>query len=281
MPSWRRCRAGAEALEPRALPADLPLFEDLPGAPGDWALFLDLDGTLIDIAARPEAVQVTDDLLPALVRLTNLLDGAVAVVTGRRLADIDNLLGPLPVPVAGLHGAAIRIDGELLAAEGAQDIPAPLTEALLGFVHARPGLLLEPKGASTAVHYRNAPERAAEVEAEVLRLVGLFAPGHDVQPGKMVFEIKPRGVNKGLAIGTLLETPRFRGRRPAVFGDDLTDEAGFLVARGKGGVATIVGEPPRPTAADFRLPSPAAMRAWLGRAFAAETGQGDAAKKSA
>jgi trehalose 6-phosphate phosphatase len=95
-----------------------------------------------------------------------------------------------------------------------------------------------------------------------------------------VFEIKPRGVNKGIAIGTLLETPRFRGRRPAVFGDDLTDEAGFLVARGKGGVATIVGEPPRPTAADFRLPSPAAMRAWLGRAFAGDAAERDA-KKSA
>jgi trehalose 6-phosphate phosphatase len=88
-------------------------------------------------------------------------------------------------------------------------------------------------------------------------------------------------VNKGLAIARLLDTPRFRGRRPAVFGDDLTDEAGFLLARGKGGVATIVGEPPRPTAADFRLPGPAAMRAWLGRAFTGEAGHGDAAKKSA
>lgn len=250
------------------LPADLPLFAGLPGSPDEWALFLDLDGTLIDIASRPEAVKVTDDLLPSLVRLTNLLDGAVAVVTGRRLGDIDNLLGPLPVPVAGLHGAAIRIDGELLAAEGATDVPAPLTEALLDFVHRRPGLLLEPKGASTAVHYRNAPERALEVEAEVYRLVGLLAPGHDVQPGKMVFEIKPRGIDKGLAIAKLLATSRFRGRRPAVFGDDLTDEAGFVVARGKGGIGTIVGDPERPTVADFRLPDPAAMRAWLAAAFA-------------
>jgi trehalose 6-phosphate phosphatase len=83
----------------------------------------------------------------------------------------------------------------------------------------------------------------------------------------MVFEIKPRGVNKGLAIAKLMETPRFQGRRPAVFGDDLTDEAGFLVARGKGGIATIVGDPPRPTAADYRLADPAAKRAWLAEAF--------------
>lgn len=257
-----------DALAGRVLPAELPPFAGLPGSPDGWALFLDLDGTLLDIAARPEAVVVTDDLLPSLVRLTNLLGGAVAVVTGRRLGDIDNLLGPLPVPVAGMHGAAIRIDGELLAAEGASEIPAPLTEALLDFVRPRPGLLLEPKGASTAVHYRNAPERAAEVEAEVFRLVGLHAPKHDVQPGKMVFEIKPRGVNKGLAVATLMRSPRFRGRRPAVFGDDLTDEAGFVVARAAGGLATIVGDPERPTAADFRLPSPAAMRAWLAGAFA-------------
>lgn len=260
------------------LPSELPVLTRLPGGAGEWGLFLDLDGTLLDIASRPEAVTVADDLLPSLARLTNLLEGAIAVVTGRKLEDVDNLLGPLPIPIAGLHGAAIRLDGKLHQAEGASDIPPPLTDSLLEFVLQRPGLLIEPKGASVAVHYRNAPERAGEVEAEVTRLVAAHAPLHDIQPGKMVFEIKPRGVNKGLAVQTLLETPCFRGRRPAVFGDDLTDEAGFSVARMAGGAATIVGAPPRPTGADHRLADPSAMRAWLAGAWREEDARSAASR---
>jgi trehalose 6-phosphate phosphatase len=252
------------------LPSELPVLTRLPGMARDWGLFLDLDGTLIDIASRPEAVTVAEDLLPSLARLTNLLEGAIAVVTGRKLEDVDNLLGPLSIPIAGLHGAAIRLDGKLLQAEGSTEIPPPLTEALLEFVLQRPGLLIEPKGASIAVHYRNAPDREAEVEAEVIRLVAAHAPLHDIQPGKMVFEIKPRGVNKGLAVQKLLETPCFRGRKPAVFGDDLTDEAGFSVARLVGGAATIIGAPLRPTGADHRLADPSAMRAWLAGAWREE-----------
>jgi trehalose 6-phosphate phosphatase len=244
-------------------PATLPVLDALPGALTDWALFLDFDGTLVDIAARPEAVVVPPDLRDALTALSRKLGGALAVVTGRKLADVDALLALPEVPVAAMHGAALRIDGVLQPTPEAAAIPSALSEALDGFVAGHPGLLLEPKGESLAVHYRAVPELGPLVQETVAAFVDRHAPSHDLQPGKMVVEIKPRGVNKGRAIERLLGSAPFAGRRPAVFGDDLTDEAGFYTALAQGGLPVIVGTPDRTTAATYRLDSPAAMRALL------------------
>jgi trehalose 6-phosphate phosphatase len=246
-------------------PAELPLLDMLPGACSEWALFLDLDGTLIDIADRPEAVVVPADLLPNLAALALYFAGAVAIVTGRRLDDVDRLFGPMALPVAAQHGAAIRLDGHILNPPEVTDVPESLAEALLAFVRQHPGLLLEPKGESIAVHFRKAPDLGPLVESQVYALVAEHAPAHDVQPGKMVYEIKPRGVDKGRAVLALLDTPAFRGRRPAFFGDDLTDEAGFVASASVGGQGTIIGTPPRLTMADTRLSSPADMRDFLAR----------------
>lgn len=246
-----------------AEPASLPVLDALPGSLGDWALFLDLDGTLIDIAARPEAVVVPPELVATLVALSLRLHGALAIVTGRKLGDVDNLLGPVGFPVAAMHGAVLRMGDQTAAAPGSTEVPAAVTDRLHDFVLAHPGLLLEPKGESLAVHYRNVPELEALVHQRVIAVVAEHAPQHDIQPGKMVFEIKPRGVDKGRAVAALLETKCFAGRRPAVFGDDLTDEAGFRVGRARGGLATIVGAPERKTAATCRLGSPAQLRGWL------------------
>jgi trehalose 6-phosphate phosphatase len=138
-------------------------------------------------------------------------------------------------------------------------------EWLAEMVRAHAGLLLEEKGDSLAVHYRSAPELTALVEETVRSLVDQHAPAHDLQPGKMVLEIKPRGVNKGRAIEALLELPAFAGRRPAMFGDDLTDEFGFRIAQARGGEGTLIGMPERLTAATSRLGSPADLRGWLAR----------------
>lgn len=253
---------GEAALELRD-PASLPIFTGLPGPLGGWALFIDFDGTLVDIAPRPDAVVVPPELLAALAGLYIKLEGALAIVTGRRLSDIDHLLGPIGIPVAAMHGAVLRLGGETLAAPEAVAVPDRVAEELLELVEAHPGLLLEPKDDSLAVHFRNAPHLGDLVQERVAALVAQHAPGHDIQPGKMVFEIKPRGVNKGRAIESLLRLPAFESRRPAVFGDDLTDEAGFITALGHDGLATLIGEPERKTAATSRLGSPAELRDWL------------------
>lgn len=244
-------------------PHSLPELGSLPGGIGGWALFLDFDGTLVEIAARPEEVIVPPELISTLAELFIQLHGAVAIVTGRKLEDVDAMLGPIGLPVAAMHGAAVRMAGKTATASGAEPVPEAISTALHAFVLAHPGLLLEPKGESLAVHYRNVPDLCRLVESTVSELVAAHAPQHDLQPGKMVFEIKPRGVNKGRAIEALLGTPSFAGRRPAVFGDDLTDEAGFATARAHGGSATLIGLPDRGTAATSRLANPAALRHWL------------------
>jgi trehalose 6-phosphate phosphatase len=250
--------ADLESTVPEPAPAHLP------GAPANWALFLDLDGTLIDIAPTPESVIVPKDLPATLRALSPRFGGALAIVTGRHLADVDRLLEPLRLPVAGLHGAMMRL------APGAPEeiaypvFPDPLRRALARFAQTAPGLLFEDKGASVAVHYRLAPHLADEVAERVATLVADLGPAHELQPGKMVVEVKPHGIDKGAAVRTFLSHAPFRGRLPAVMGDDLTDEAAFRAARGAGGIAVFVGELRRPTAATHILPNTAAVRAWLG-----------------
>lgn len=232
------------------------------------ALFLDFDGTLADIAAQPQAVALAPELLPCLQALVHALDGAVAVVTGRPVAQIDALLAPLHLPVAGVHGAERRsADGRWhrLQLPPLDDALAPL-RALCG---AQPALLLEEKPGAVALHYRQAPALEAQCLA-AMRQAQQLAPGMVLLQGKCVIELKPRGAGKDAAVTAFLAEPPFRGRRPWVFGDDVTDEAAFDAVQSLGGVAVKVGE--GPTRARHALSGPAAVRLWLQAALQAMAG---------
>lgn len=223
------------------------------------ALFLDFDGTLTDIAAKPDAVHVPAGLGPTLGALARLLDGALAIVTGRRESDIDAFLGLPTLPLASEHGAQYRFsDGS----RPAVPVPAlgPVLRAAEQLAAAHPGLLVEPKRASVALHFRQAPHLAPlcrqTLETAMLGLAGL-----ELLSGKCVLEVKPAGIHKGQAIAAFMRQPPFAGRTPVFAGDDVTDEAGFAAAMALGGLAIKVGE--GPTRAQFRCMTPAALRGWL------------------
>lgn len=254
---------GLETVTTVPVSSRTPLPERPEGFPGRVAFFLDLDGTVLDLMPKPGDVSVPTETLAAIGRLVETLDGALAVITGRTLADVDRILSPLRLPAAALHGALLRRRGGGRVAGEGEAPPERLTAALGAFVDARPGLAMEDKGASVAVHYRATPEREDEVRERVGGLVAQFAPRHELQPGKMVVEVRPRGVDKGAALTALMEQPPFAGRKPFVFGDDLTDEFAFQAANDLGGAAVLVGAVERPSVAAYALDDPAAFRAWL------------------
>lgn len=229
------------------------------------AFFFDLDGTLAPLAPRPDAVKLPLDTTRVLTSLFQRTRGAVAVVSGRAIDNIDGLLAPLRVPAAGLHGAEIRHgDGELVRAPGhAADTTAiaSMVAPLQALVARHPGLLLENKGSALALHYRGAPELAGVARETMQALAALHAERFALQPGKLVFELRPRHVSKGRAITTLLKEAPFAGRTPLFAGDDLTDEAGFADVNALGGVTIKIGE--GETCARYRLPSPDALTSWL------------------
>lgn len=232
-----------------------------PPLPTRPALFIDFDGTLVDIAAEPGAVRVADGLVPLLARLQTGLAGALAVVSGRPIAELDGFLSPLAFAAAGLHGLERRL------APGAAVLPPPrpaAIERLAARLAARlgdvPGVLIEDKGATLAVHYRAAPERAPQVVALVRDLVA-GADALALVEGKMVIEAKPRGTDKGAAVAAFLEAAPFAGRLPVFLGDDVTDEDGFAAVAAAGGLAVKVGA--GPTGAAHRLPGVAAVHDWL------------------
>ncbi|HEV2547517.1 MAG TPA: trehalose-phosphatase [Stellaceae bacterium] len=238
----------------------------MPAPSERWAIFLDLDGTLVGIAATPQAVQIEPELLALLERLRQCCGGALAVVSGRALADIDRLLTPLRLPAAGLHGRERRrADGTLLDSGGPEAIIAPLRPLLAAYVEARPGLLLEDKGGSLALHYRLAPTYAASVCRLARRLAGEERLLRVIF-GRKVVEFQPRGSDKGAAIAAFLAEPPFAGRRPVYAGDDATDEDGFAVVNRLGGLSIKVlnGERRAPaSAAQFQLRSVTALHRWL------------------
>jgi trehalose 6-phosphate phosphatase len=227
------------------------------------ALYLDIDGTILDIAQTPEGVHVPDWLVPLLRRLSLKLDGALAFVSGRTLASIDELFAPLKLPTIAVHGAEIRANDqheifeEALAAE-LQRVAPLLRAGIDKLVGAR----LENKRSAIALHYRSAPERGREV----LKLAELalceLGPEFGLIVGKCVVEIRPRHLNKGTALSRLMEQPPFRGRTPIFAGDDSTDEDAFAVVNRLGGISVRVGAA-APTAATYRLADPDALRGWL------------------
>jgi trehalose 6-phosphate phosphatase len=227
------------------------------------ALFLDFDGTLAEIAPRPELVQVPGDLVHMLRLLARKLDGALAIVSGRSLVDLDGFLAPLLLPAAAEHGAVQRFTEDAvrhLALPDLQDIKR-VALALAG-QHER--LRVEIKSAAVAVHYRQAPELEAlcvQAMAEAVKRT----PDVDLMQGKCVIEIKPASVSKGAAIQAFMAQAPFAGRVPVFAGDDTTDEAGFSAVQAMGGQGIKIGE--GHSQADYRCASPALLRQWLQSAF--------------
>lgn len=239
------------------------MTDALPRRAEGWAFFLDFDGTLVDLAERPDGVSVPADLPGLLSRLADRAGGALAVVSGRTIESLDWLLAPARLATAGVHGAEVRLpDGQRLA------VATPdLTRArrfLLDFAAAHPGLLADDKGLAIALHYRSAPHLAAAAIAAAEAAAADSQGALSVQHGKMVVEVRPAGADKGRALATLMKHAPFAGRRPIAIGDDVTDDAMFAAARALGGIGLRVGPANEPTAASLHLADPAAVRGWLG-----------------
>lgn len=238
----------------------------------DWAFFLDLDGTLFDIRATPQAVRRAPEEVELVRRLQEASGGAVALISGRAIGKIDELFAPLELAAAGQHGAERRDARRKLHRIQLPEEQMQHAAAAIGAFAARhEGLLFEHKGLSMALHYRLAPHLAEAARAAVREAAAALGAAVEVQDGKMVAELKPAGYDKGSAIGEFMREAPFAGRVPLFIGDDATDEHGFEVVNRLGGHSVKVGE--GPSAARWRLAAPAAVRAWLNEGLAHAAGR--------
>lgn len=249
--------------------SDHPVTDDdrrstLPRSADGLALFLDVDGTLLEIAGSPEEVRVETRLHDVLDRLRRRLLGAVALVSGRPIADLDRLFGLSGLPAAGLHGLERRrADGVVIRAAGDR-LPDEMRRRLDQFAVAHPGVLIEDKGTALALHYRGAPSAKAAARRLVVDLLAGSEDRLALLDGKMVLEIRHRGSDKGDAVAAFMAEPPFAGRRPVFVGDDVTDEDGFEMANRMDGWSVRVGDG-RETNARLRLPDVSSVIAWLDR----------------
>lgn len=211
--------------------------------PRQIALLLDVDGTLIDIGPAPFEVDVPDALKRSLDRLFEMTGGALALVSGRPIRDLDFLFKPLVLPAVGGHGAEVRPAARADVSR-IGDLPEAMRARLVGAVEAGSGVEVEDKGYSVALHYRKAPEHEARLRAHVAESRAAF-PGEDTEvlPGKMMVEVKRPGVDKGGGVRELMQHRPFAGRMPVFIGDDVTDEAAFGALPAFGGKAFSVNRP--------------------------------------
>lgn len=239
----------------------MPSASPLPEPRSDWALFLDVDGTLIEIAATPDGV-VPDRRLPGILSaISGKLGGALALISGRPIGTLDRLFGSLRLPVAGLHGLERRDAGGGVH----RATPSPgirqAAEAAGDFARENPGILIEDKGATVALHFRQAPELGPAATGFAETLVRTL-DGAALQKGKMVVEIRPVGDDKGSVVAAFMAEPPFLGRTPVFIGDDVTDEAGFRMVNRLKGHSIRIGESAE-TEARHRIPDVAALLDWL------------------
>jgi len=226
------------------------------------ALFLDLDGTLIEIAPTPSGVVIPKGLVRLLHRLAERLDGAVAILTGRSIEDLDHLLVPFAPVAAGIHGAEFRSEPQGKIESRAGPIDAQVTLAVHDVADQNTGVLVEMKHATIAVHFRQVPTLAPRIEAALARILEVGPDHLMLTRGRQVFEIVPRHVSKGAALDTIMRLPAFTGRRPIMIGDDAPDISAFEAAIRQGGKGlTVAGEQFPFAEADF--PGPTEVRAWL------------------
>jgi trehalose 6-phosphate phosphatase len=241
---------------------DMPPASLIPAPAEPFALFLDFDGTLVDIAHKPDAVTVAPGLPATLARLRERLGGALALVSGRPIGVLDGFLAPERFDAAGLHGAEQRIGGVVQV--DVQTDPArlrPFAAELRAFAARHPGLILEDKQRSLALHWRLAPDHAGQAADVMAATVQAIGSDYRLQEGKNVLEIVPRWATKGAAIARFLDVDPYAGRLPVFVGDDVTDEHGFEVVAQHGGLTVRIGE--GPSRASHRLPDPTALRRLL------------------
>ncbi len=257
-----------------------------PEWPARPALFLDLDGTLLELAEEPGAVELSERLRNLLPLLKAATGGAVAFVSGRPIREIDSLLAPHRFALAGVHGNERRSNGAAgtlpvdAARPGTRSTGAPPTETpqmttpvkesdvldgvrreMHAFRAANPGVIVEDKQIGVALHYRKRSDLESPVLELAARLEASLPPGYELLRGSMVVEIKPSAMNKGAAVRAFMREPPFAERTPVFVGDDVTDEAAFEAVNSLGGVAVKVRS--GTSAAPWRLPNVDAVLAWL------------------
>jgi trehalose 6-phosphate phosphatase len=233
--------------------------------PTEFAILLDIDGTLLDIAATPHDVRVPPALRKTLATLKERTNGAIALVSGRSLSDIDLIFAPLKLSAVGGHGAEIRI-GANGKANGVQSrfLDRKTRSRLIEVAEVDEGVIMEDKGYSVALHYRLAPDKKRAIEDAVAAICGELPAGTvEVLPGKAVIEIKKSGFNKGTALRALMTQQPFAGRKPIFIGDDVTDEAAFAIVPEFDGLAISVGRMVPGVAQRFETPGD--VRRWLER----------------
>jgi trehalose 6-phosphate phosphatase len=229
----------------------------------NWALFLDIDGTILELAETPGQVVVSARLRGLVRNLNTAMGTALALVSGRSLSGIDDLFQIPSLSAAGLHGVECRtgVDGITHVQSVDESVMQSFRSRLKCCIGRYPGLVLEDKKLSIAIHFR----RAAHLQTAVEKILHETIADHDsafhIQHGKMIAEIKPRGADKGFAIRRLMQAPPFRDRSPVFIGDDITDEDGFLVINEMHGTSIKVGA--GRTGAAYRLAQPAEVIDWL------------------
>jgi trehalose 6-phosphate phosphatase len=229
----------------------------------DWCLFLDVDGTLVELTDTPSQTTADAKINSLLQEIAERLGGAVALVSGRKIATLDQMFAPLKLPAAGLHGVERRrADGTI---QGANFVDSQLDgarAALQALVAAHPGTLLEDKDRTIGLHFRLAPQFEPVLREAVIAIAQPLGSNYHIQGGKMLWEIKPRGFSKATAIQAFMKESPFSGRRPVFVGDDLTDQDGFGMVEAHGGVSVGVGDLVQ---GQYYLPDVAAVRVWLQR----------------
>jgi trehalose 6-phosphate phosphatase len=250
-------------------------MNDLPRPPADLvttatALFLDADGTLLAFADDPEGVVVPAGMLETLDAIHEALGGALALVSGRAIASLDSIFGRPRWAAAGQHGLERRdAEGRMVTVPVDADELARLRATVHAVAADMPGVRVEDKSWSVALHCREHPEYTPELERVAPAIAARF-PGFELQPGSYVYEFKPRGMDKGVAVAAFLDAPPFQARHPVYLGDDLTDEHAFAMVNARGGASVRVGTR-TPSCAVFTLSSPADVHAWLDSVKAALT----------
>jgi trehalose 6-phosphate phosphatase len=237
------------------------MFMQMPPPSLTWCLFLDVDGTLIELTDSPMETFADAKLKRLLGDVAERLGGALALVSGRTIEYLDALFSPLRLPAAGLHGVERRKASGVL--HGASFVDTQLNQArvaLTALVKAHPGTLLEDKGRNIAVHFRMAAGSEATIRDAVRAIAAPLGSNYHIQGGNMMLEIKPRGFDKASAIKAFMHEPPFSGRRPVFVGDDLTDQDGFKSVEDQGGISIAVGDRVH---GQYRLENAAAVRAWL------------------
>lgn len=224
------------------------------------ALFLDMDGVLAPLAATPDAVVPVARRTAALKAVAGKMEGRVAIVSGRTIAEIDRISDHAVVSASGVHGLERRLKDGSIRRQTADGGVARALRAFQLFAADRPGMIVEDKGVSAGLHYRQAPDQAKAAEDLARRLQA--ETGLTLQPGHMVMELKTPGADKGTAVTAFMQEPPFKGAIPVMLGDDLTDEYGFAAAAALGGYGVLVG-PQRSTAARYRLDDVDAVLTWL------------------